>query len=208
MDRIELKILGISSGHTNASYTLILEEIDGERKLPVVIGSAEAQSIAVQIEGIKPIRPMTHDLMKSLLSGFKVELKEVVISKLEEGIFYADVVASNGDNTISVDARTSDAIALALRFGCSIYTKESIMQEAGITLSEQESEQLTNEGSIDNVEDDIADEELDEIIENFQKDDDLEDFSVSELEKMLNDAINEENYDLAAKIRDEINSRK
>ncbi|MGB0432481.1 MAG: bifunctional nuclease domain-containing protein, partial [Bacteroidia bacterium] len=153
-------------------------------------------------------RPMTHDLMKSLLSGFKVELKEVVISKLEEGIFYADVVASNGDNTISVDARTSDAIALALRFGCSIYTKESIMQEAGITLSEQESEQLTNEGSIDNVEDDIADEELDEIIENFQKDDDLEDFSVSELEKMLNDAINEENYDLAAKIRDEINSRK
>ncbi len=206
MDRIELKILGISSGHTNASYTLILEELSGERKLPVVIGSAEAQSIAVQIEGIKPIRPMTHDLMKSLLSGFDIKLVEVVISKLEEGIFYADIVATDGSNTINIDARTSDAIALALRFGCSIYTKEEIMNEAGIILSEKESEQLT--GDFVGDEEDLYDEELDEIIESFEKDDELEDFSMTELEKMLDEAIDEENYDLAAKIRDEINSRK
>ncbi|MFY0673313.1 MAG: bifunctional nuclease family protein [Bacteroidia bacterium] len=208
MDKIELKILGISSGHTNASYTLILEEIKGERKLPVVIGSAEAQSIAVQIEGIKPIRPMTHDLMKSLLSGFNIELKEIVISKLEEGIFYADVIAFDGEKEVKIDARTSDAIAMALRYGCPIYTFENILKEAGIILSEQESEQLTGENALDEEDEDQLEEDLEELIEGFDQEDDLEDFSMPELEKMLDDAINEENYDLAAKIRDIINSRK
>lgn len=208
MKKIELKILGISSGHTNASYTLILEEQNGgDRKLPVVIGSAEAQSIAVQIEAIKPVRPMTHDLMKTVMSSFDVQVKEVIISKLEEGIFYADLVISNGVETKVIDARTSDAIAMALRFGCPIFTYEKILKEAGIILSDKESEELTGDSFDDDEEDDL-DEEIDEIIESFEKDDDLEDFSVGELEKMLEDAINEENYDLAAKIRDEINKRK
>lgn len=208
MDKIELKILGISSGHTNASYTLILEELEGERKLPVVIGSAEAQSIAVQIEGIKPIRPMTHDLMKSLLSGFNVELKEIVISKLEEGIFYADIIAFDGNKEVKIDSRTSDAIAMALRYGCPIFTFENILKEAGILLSEQESEQLTSDASLDDDDEEQFEEDLEELMEGFDQDDDLEDFSLPELENMLDEAIQEENYDLAAKIRDIINSRK
>jgi bifunctional DNase/RNase len=208
MDKIELKILGISSGHTNASYTLILEELKGDRKLPVVIGSAEAQSIAVQIEGIKPIRPMTHDLMKSLLTGFNVQLKEIVISKLEEGIFYADIIAFDGNKEVKIDARTSDAIALALRYGCPIFTFENILKEAGIILSEQESEQLTNDATLGDEDDEQFDEDIEELMEGFDQEDDLEDFSLPELEKMLDEAIQEENYDLAAKIRDIINSRK
>jgi bifunctional DNase/RNase len=208
MDKIELKILGISSGHTNASYTLILEELKGDRKLPVVIGSAEAQSIAVQIEGIKPIRPMTHDLMKSLLTGFNVQLKEIVISKLEEGIFYADIIAFDGNKEVKIDARTSDAIAMALRYGCPIFTFENILKEAGIILSEQESEQLTNDATLGDEDDEQFDEDIEELMEGFDQEDDLEDFSLPELEKMLDEAIQEENYDLAAKIRDIINSRK
>jgi bifunctional DNase/RNase len=208
MDKIELKILGISSGHTNASYTLILEELKGDRKLPVVIGSAEAQSIAVQIEGIKPIRPMTHDLMKSLLTGFNVQLKEIVISKLEEGIFYADIIAFDGNKEVKIDARTSDAIAMALRYGCPIFTFENILKEAGIILSEQESEQLTNDATLGDEDDEQFDEDIEELMEGFDQENDLEDFSLPELEKMLDEAIQEENYDLAAKIRDIINSRK
>ncbi|MBI1183846.1 hypothetical protein GC194_06220 [bacterium] len=204
MDKIELRILGISSGHTAASYTLILEEMNGERKLPVVIGAAEAQSIAVQIEGIKPVRPMTHDLMKDVLGSFSVKVQEVIISKLEEGIFYADLVVTDGTQLHTIDARTSDAIALALRFNCPIFTYEKILNEAGIILTDKESEQLTSEAYDDNE----LDEEIDDMIDSLESDNDLGDLSVSELEKMLDEAINEENYDLAARIRDEINSRK
>lgn len=204
MDKIELKILGISSGHTSASYTLILEEVGGERKLPVVIGSAEAQSIAVQIEGIRPVRPMTHDLMKTVFDEFSIEVLEVVISKLEEGIFYSDLVMGDDSKERSIDARTSDAIALALRFGCPIYTYPAILDEAGIILSDKESQQITGEFS-----DEDFDEELEEVIDAIETEsDDFTSLTVKELEVMLGEAISDERYDLAARIRDEINSRK
>ena len=204
MDKVELKILGISSGHTSASYTLILEELGGERKLPVVIGASEAQSIAVQIEGIKPVRPMTHDLMKSVMDSFHIVVREVVISKLEEGIFYADLVVDDGSGVKVIDARTSDAIAMALRYDCPIYTFPNIIDEAGIKLSDKESEQL---GSTEP--DDEFDEELEDMMETIeQQADDLETMTLKELDKMLGEAIADENYDLAARIRDEINKRK
>jgi len=202
MDKVELKILGISSGHTSASYTLILEELGGERKLPVVIGASEAQSIAVQIEGIKPVRPMTHDLMKSVMDSFHIVVREVVISKLEEGIFYADLVVDDGSGVKVIDARTSDAIAMALRYDCPIYTFPNIIDEAGIKLSDKESEQL---GSTEP--DDEFDEELEDMMETIeQQADDLETMTLKELDKMLGEAIADENYDLAARIRDEINT--
>lgn len=211
MKRIELKILGISSGHTAASYTLILEEVGGSRKLPVVIGSAEAQSIAVQIEGIKPVRPMTHDLFKTTLSGFSVQIKEVIISKLEEGIFYSNLKADHPDlGEREFDARTSDAIAIALRFGCPIYTYESIMNEAGIILSESEAQELQGESEPDDT--DFGEEEsiqIDEVLESLDEDEnELNALDLTDLEHMLDEAIKEENYDLAARIRDEINKRK
>lgn len=203
MDKIELKILGISSGHTSASYTLILEEVGGERKLPVVIGSAEAQSIAVQIEGIRPVRPMTHDLMRSVFDQYNIEVVEVVISKLEEGIFYSDLVTNNGNMPRSIDARTSDAIAMALRYDCPIYTYPAILDEAGIMLTDKESQQITGEFN------DEFDEELEEVIDAIESDDDdFSSLSIKELETMLGEAIADERYDLAARIRDEINSRK
>lgn len=204
MDKIELKILGISSGHTSASYTLILEEIGGERKLPVVIGAAEAQSIAVQIEGIKPVRPMTHDLMKSVMDSFHIVVREVVISKLEEGIFYADLVIDDGNGVKVIDARTSDAIALALRYDCSIYTFPNIINEAGIILTDKESEELGNSEP-----EEAHSEELEGIMETIEQDgDDLETMTHGELDQMLQDALKDENYDLAARVRDELNKRK
>lgn len=204
MEKIELKILGISSGHTSASYTLILEELGGERKLPVVIGASEAQSIAVQIEGIKPVRPMTHDLMRSVMDSFHIVVREVVISKLEEGIFYADLVVDNGSGVKVIDARTSDAIALALRYDCPIYTFPNIINEAGIILTDKESEQLGNAEP-----EEVYDEELEGMMETIEQDgDDLETLTPDELNQMLEEAIADENYDLAARVRDELNKRK
>src|SRR5947209_13086170 len=130
MEKIQLQILGISSGHTSTSYTLILEEVNGARKLPVIIGAFEAQAIAIEIEKIIPVRPMTHDLFKAFAESFHVNIKEVLIHKLQEGVFYASIICSNGKEVQQIDARTSDAIAIALRFKCPIYTYEPIMQEA------------------------------------------------------------------------------
>jgi bifunctional DNase/RNase len=134
MNKIQLKILGISAGNVASSYTLLLEEVNGERKLPVVIGVLEAQAIAIEIEKIEPLRPMTHDLFKSLANSFGLKLKEVLIHKLHEGIFYANLIVTNGENEKSIDSRTSDAIALALRFNTPIFIYEEIMDEAGIEL--------------------------------------------------------------------------
>src|ERR1700744_5453659 len=126
MDKIELQILGISSGHTSTSYALILEEVNGQRKLPVIIGAFEAQAIAIEIEKIVPVRPMTHDLIKAFAESFHISIKEVLIHRLQEGVFYASIICSSGDDVHQIDARTSDAIALALRFKCPIYTYETI----------------------------------------------------------------------------------
>lgn len=205
MDKVELKILGISSGHTSASYTLILEEKGGGRKLPIVIGAAEAQSIAVQIEGIKPVRPMTHDLMKSLLDSFNAKIEEVMISKLDEGIFYADLYASGSTGSFSVDARTSDAIAMAIRYDSPIFTTPEIMLEAGIELTEQESEQISR--NLEPEEEEVEFEAEEELLEAIEESTDFQKMSTEELEELLTRAIEEEDYAAAAKIRDEIQSR-
>ena len=198
MEKIQLHILGISSGHTSSSYTLILEETTGERKLPIIIGAFEAQAIAIEIEKIVPVRPMTHDLFFNLATAFNLTLKEVIIHKLQDGVFYANIVCSNGNTEEEIDARTSDAIALALRFKCPIYTYEDIMAEAGIVLgdTENESEEAPEVAQIPSAPKPKKTKE------------NLGSYSDEELEKMLEDTIEDENYVLAAKIRDEIKKRK
>lgn len=191
MNKIKLKILGISSGQATSSYTLILEEVGGQRKLPVIIGAFEAQAIAIEIEKIVPVRPMTHDLFKSFANEFNVNIKEVIIHRLHEGIFYAHILCSNGKKDIEIDARTSDAIAIALRFKCPIFTYESIMQEAGIILSE------------------LKPEDIDEKKEKKPRKSksSIHEFNIDELKAELKKAIEEENYITAARLRDEIDAR-
>jgi len=193
MDKIQLQILGISSGHTSTSYTLILEEMNGARKLPVIIGAFEAQAIAIEIEKIVPVRPMTHDLIKAFAESFHISIKEVLIHRLQEGVFYASIICSSGDDVHQIDARTSDAIALALRFKCPIYTYETIMQEAGIILSDLEGEMRP-----------VSETEEEKKPKSKA---DLTTYKSEELEKMLEEALDTENYVLAAKIRDEIKKR-
>lgn len=200
MEKIQLQILGISSGHTSTSYTLILEEVNGARKLPIIIGAFEAQAIAIEIEKIVPVRPMTHDLFKTMANSFHVTVTEVLIHRLHEGVFYASLICTNGDEEHEIDARTSDAIALALRFKCPIYTYEPIMQEAGIILSDFEGERTEGE------------EEESKPVQKTVKatvvsGEGLSQYDSAELESMLNEAIDDENYILAAKIRDELKKR-
>lgn len=194
MKKKELQIMGISSGHTTTSYTLILEEKGGKRKLPVIIGAFEAQAIAIEIEKIVPVRPMTHDLFKSFATTCGAEITEVIIHKLHEGIFYASVIVQRDGEQHEIDARTSDAIAIGLRFNCPIYTYEEILQEAGIVLSDLETETIEQE-------------EREKAGKTGGKDEPLSEKTLEELNTMLEEAIEVENYIKAAKIRDEIKSR-
>lgn len=195
-DRIKLKIIGLTSSHSQRnSYTLILGEENGELKLPIVIGGHEAQSIALVIEGLKPQRPLTHDLISSFFTQFGIILKEVIINKLEEGVFFSTLVTEKDENIQNIDARTSDAIALALRMKCPIYTYTSILNDAGIQYEEN----------------DIESEEKEEIIEDINTPEvtnDLNQLSLKELEAELEKAIKIENYVRAALLRDEIKKRK
>ncbi len=205
-EKIELKILGISSGHTNASYTLILEEIEGNRKLPVVIGAFEAQAIAIQIEKIEPPRPMTHDLFRTFADSFDVTVDEVLVHKLQEGVFYANIVCKDQNgHTQEIDARTSDAIAIGVRFNCPIYTYESIMEEAGIYLSESGAEEFQQTGTPPQA---TQHDPTPGSEEESVKEQDLNKLSMNELHDKLSKAIESEDYIMAAKIRDEINRRK
>ncbi|MFY0643236.1 MAG: bifunctional nuclease family protein [Bacteroidia bacterium] len=193
-DKIELHIVGLTTGHSQKnSYTLILGETDGDLKLPVVIGSYEAQSIALVIEEIKPHRPLTHDLMQSMLESFSIELKEVIIYKLVEGVFYAKLICEQGGKEIEIDSRTSDAIAMALRSKCSIYTYSNIMEDAGIVLESSEIDEPDRQPEIEPKE--------------KSQHSDFSGMSMEQLEKELDRAIQIEDYDKAALIRDEINTR-
>ncbi|MDC0468115.1 bifunctional nuclease family protein [Bacteroidia bacterium] len=195
-DRIKLNIIGLTSSHSQRnSYTLILGEENGELKLPIVIGGYEAQSIALVIEGLKPQRPLTHDLISNFFSQFGIILKEVIINKLEEGVFFSTLVTEKDDKIQNIDARTSDAIALALRMKCPIYTYKSILNDAGIQYEEN----------------DIEGEEKEEIIEDENTpvvSNDLNQLSLKELEAELEKAIKIEDYVRAALLRDEIKIRK
>jgi bifunctional DNase/RNase len=193
MSRIKLNIVGLSSGQSNGSYTLILGEENGRRKLPIIIGSFEAQAIAIEIEKIVPFRPMTHDLFVSFCKTFNIQIVEIEIYNLIDGVFHAKLMCEVDGEQREIDARTSDSIALAVRFKCPIYTYEDIMETAGVVFND----------------------EMDDMLEDAEpqsapakKGNDLTAKTSAELEKMLEEALRDEDYQKAAIIRDELNKRK
>ncbi|KAA5544792.1 bifunctional nuclease family protein [Adhaeribacter rhizoryzae] len=199
MKKIQLEILGLSSSQSQTgSFALVLGEKDGNRRLPIIIGMFEAQSIAIQIEKISPNRPLTHDLFKSFAQHLQVSVLEVLISDLKEGVFYSKIVCSDGERQFDLDARPSDAIAIGLRFGVPIYTVESVLSEAGIILSDLEED---DEEETDEIETSATSAISAEAKSN------LRDVSVDELNKLLDEALEKEDYERAAKIRDELNKR-
>ncbi len=194
MKRVKLKVLGISYSQTQSgAYALILIEENGERRVPIIIGGFEAQAIVIKLENLEPPRPLTHDLFKSVADEFNISVIEVMIYKLEEGVFYSRLICNNGEKEISIDSRTSDAVAIALRFGCPIYITDEILEKAGITITPAESEPEST------VENDIPGEQGSS---RFDKNSD------EELYKMIDEAIKTEDYERAAAIRDEIEKRK
>jgi uncharacterized protein len=207
MDKIQLKILGISAGNISSSYTLILEEVSGERKLPIIIGVLEAQAIAIELEKIAPVRPMTHDLFKSFSVAFDITVQEVIIHKLFEGIFYAYLVATDGKEVKNIDSRTSDAIAIALRFNCPIYTYENIMTEAGVSLKSFSAKEKPSKETKESVKQTTAAEKDDDLTKKDYKVENLRNMPIAKLKKLLKNAVAEEDYILAAKIRDAIRNK-
>jgi bifunctional DNase/RNase len=206
VDKIKLEILGLSSSQSQSgSFALVLGESPGSRRLPIIIGMFEAQAIAIEIEKIVPNRPMTHDLFKSFAHSFNYSVKEIVISDLKEGVFFAKIVCDNGMETVEIDSRPSDAIAIGIRFDAPIYTYEKIMSEAGIVLSDEK-----------------EDEDISELKKPVEKSsspgssstptsksdfDKLKNMPMDKLNELLEKMIQSEDYEKAAKIRDEINRR-
>lgn len=193
MKRVKLKVMGISYSQTQSgAYALLLIEDGGERRIPIIIGGFEAQAIVIKLENLEPPRPLTHDLLKKIADQFNITISEVMIYKLEEGVFFSKLVCNNGEKEYSIDSRTSDAVALALRFGCPIYIDNEILEKA----------QLTNTPS---------DTDLVSTTEN-QNGNDLNpkfgSLSDEELYKMIDEAVRKEDYEKAASVRDEIEKRK
>nr|WP_251047170.1 bifunctional nuclease family protein [Hymenobacter sp. ISL-91] len=202
--KIPLEILGLSSSQSQSgSFALILGEKTGNRRLPIIIGMFEAQSIAIQIEKISPNRPLTHDLFRSFAEQVHVAVLEVVISDLKEGVFYSKIVCSDGASTFELDSRPSDAIAIGLRFGVPIFTVESVLSEAGIILSDLDE----TEGDDADDDDDDDDIDTDEPRATPPPREPSGQVSLDELTKMLAQALEREDYEKAAKIRDELNKR-
>ena len=192
MTKVPLHVLGISYSQTQTgAYALVLGEENGNRRIPIIIGGFEAQAIAVQLEGLKPPRPLTHDLFYNFAVEYGVVVETVFIFKLEEGIFYSKLICTNGGKRVELDARTSDAIALALRFGCPIYTTADIVDRAGIIFTNDPQSGQPSPAA-----------------ETTKKKSDLQHKNIIELENLLNVAIVNEDYEQASKIRDEINRRK
>ena len=195
-----MEIVALSHSITQThSYAVVLGEVNGLRRLPIVIGGFEAQAIAVALEKMQPSRPLTHDLMKNFMTAFNIDLHEIIICDLQEGIFYSKLVCSSENDTVEIDSRTSDALALAVRFGCPIYTYENILDSAGILMEEttgkkkksKEAKEVTMEetgGSTGN--------------------EDLKTMTLEELNTLLNEVLESEDYIRAIAIRDEINNRK
>ncbi len=197
MNRVRLNVLGISYSQTQSgAYALVLSEEGGKRRIPIIIGGFEAQAIAIQLEGLTPPRPLTHDLLVSFAKSFDVDLIDVQIYKLDEGVFFSKLHCIRESKEIFIDARTSDAIALALRFGCPIYTSEDIVEKAGIVLEIEEGE----EG---------APEEIEETTQKHTETekDQYSAMSLADLKASLNEAVLNEDYERASRIRDEIKKR-
>ncbi len=191
MQKIELEIVALSHSITQSnSYAVILGEVGGARRLPIVIGGFEAQAIAVALENMHPSRPLTHDLMKNFMTSFDIALQEVYICDLQEGIFYSKLVCFTANDTIEIDSRTSDALALAVRFGCPIYVYENILDQAGVASEHVQTETPT---PIENTP--------------INKGSDLSSLTLSELNELLNEVLEQEDYIKAIDIRDEIAKR-
>ena len=198
MKKIKLEIIGLQYSQTQSgAYALVLGEDKGKRRLPIIIGAFEAQAIAIELENMTPTRPLTHDLFKSLAHSFKINVDEVIIYNLVEGVFFAKLICNNGDKKEEIDARTSDAIAVAVRFGCPIYTYEFILATAGVATDENTS--LENIG--ETVERPIG--ATSKLSEN-----ELGAASTDELKELLKKAIDDEAYERAGRIRDELEKRK
>jgi len=193
MNKIKLKVLGLSYSQTQSgAYALVLAEEKGDRRIPIIIGGFEAQAIAIELETLKPPRPLTHDLFVNFATAFKIDLLEVTIHRLEEGIFYSELLCDNGGTRIKIDARTSDAVALAIRFDCPIYTTKDIIDKAGIILP---------------IEDRIRTDKADKSEVKLQTAQKYQNKTLSELKEMLKKAIEKEDYEKASDIRDEIQQR-
>jgi hypothetical protein len=194
MKRIKLKVMGISYSQTQSgAYALILIEENGERRIPIIIGGFEAQAIVIKLENLDPPRPLTHDLFKKFADEFNISVTEVMIYKLEEGVFFSKLVCSNGEKEYSIDSRTSDAVAIALRFACPIFITEDILEKAGITINPTDAEITTTN-------------EVDSLFETERTK--YGSYSDDELYKMIDDAVKTEDYEKAAAVRDEIEKRK
>ena len=193
MKKIELEIVALSHSITQThSYAVVLGEVNGLRRLPIVIGGFEAQAIAVALERMQPSRPLTHDLLKNFMNAFNVDLQEIIINDLQEGIFYSKLVCSTDNDTVEIDSRTSDAVALAVRFGCPIYTYDNILDSAGILMEDDEKKKKTT--SVSQTDQGTRD--------------DLQKLSLPELETLLTEVLEQEDYIKAIAIRDEIKTRK
>jgi uncharacterized protein len=201
MKKVELEIAGLSYSHTQSgAYALVFNEANGNRRLPIIIGGTEAQAIAIELEGMTPSRPLTHDLFKSFAEEFEFTIQEVIIYNLIEGIFFSKLICRNKEgNSIEIDSRTSDAVAIAVRFTCPIFTYEFILSSAGIILDDdsEENEEAENTENLDFTSAPI--EISDSVSEPIK--------SIEELEKELEEAIESEDYERASKLRDQINSR-
>lgn len=198
MKKIKLEIIGLSYSQTQTgAYALVLGEEKGKRRLPIIIGAFEAQAIAIELENMTPTRPLTHDLFKSLAQSFDIEVEEIIIFNLVEGVFYAKLVCNSQGKKMDIDARTSDAIAIAVRFGCPIYTYEFILSTAGIVMEEN--------APVESIEEHV---EKPAVTTSKLSESELSTASTDELKEMLKRAIDEEAYERAGRIRDELNKRK
>lgn len=195
MKKIELEIVALSHSITQThSYAVVLGEVNGLRRLPIVIGGFEAQAIAVALEKMHPSRPLTHDLMKNFMNAFNIDLQEIVICDLQEGIFYSKLICVSEHDTVEIDSRTSDALALAVRFGCPIYTYDNILESAGILMEDPSGKKKQPREAV--------------AAESSAGTDDLKTLTLDELNTLLNEVLDMEDYIRAIAIRDEINSRK
>ncbi len=197
MKKIKLDIVGLSYSQTQSgAYALVLGEVSGRRRLPIIIGSFEAQAIAIEIEKMTPSRPLTHDLFKSFAQAYQIEVQEVIIYNLVDGIFYAKLICSDGKRSVEIDARTSDAIAVAVRFDCPIFTYEFILSTAGIVIEGNDFVYL------ENINEAPEEKSVSASVSGYAS------ISTEELKTKLQEALAEESYEKAAKIRDELNKRK
>lgn len=201
MKKVRLEIVGLSYSQTQSgAYALVLGESSGSRRLPIIIGGFEAQAIAIELEKMSPSRPLTHDLFKAFAQTFDITVTEVLIYNLVEGIFYAKLICTDGAREVEIDARTSDAIALAVRFNCEIYTYEFILKSAGIVLDDDIEVSSIEASNVSDVKDTQKASTGDA--------DEYKGKSSEELKNMLQIALDEEKYEMASKIRDELNQRK